>query len=130
MQRDRSIQLNSLPERKADFIEPMECLPVTKLADGLEWSYEIKLDGYRAIAVKSGRLNLYSRRKKSFNSQYPAEAQKNGRWGRGPQNGPQLGRKTLPQYPINALFRGFSTRCKPLKPQGAGLAYRFISPLL
>jgi len=33
---------------------------------------EIKLDGYRAIAVKSGpTINLYSRRGKSFNSQYP-----------------------------------------------------------
>jgi len=45
----------SLPKRKAEFIEPMECVPVTKLLDGPGWSYEIKLDGYRAVAVKSGR---------------------------------------------------------------------------
>lgn len=33
--------------------------------------YEIKLDEYRAIAVKSeGKLNLYSRRRNSFNRQY------------------------------------------------------------
>jgi DNA ligase D-like protein (predicted ligase) len=32
---------------------------------------EIKLDGYRAIAVKSsGKLNLFSRRRNSFNTQY------------------------------------------------------------
>ena len=43
-----------------------------KLPDGSQWVYEIKLDGYRAIAVKSaGKLNLLSRRKNSFNSQYP-----------------------------------------------------------
>jgi len=36
--------LNSLPSREAGFIEPMECLAVTKLPEGLEWVYEIKLD--------------------------------------------------------------------------------------
>ena len=31
--------------RKAEFIETMDCLPVTKLPDGPEWTYELKLDG-------------------------------------------------------------------------------------
>jgi hypothetical protein len=34
-------KLESLPKRKADFIEPMDCAPVTKLADGPGWLYEI-----------------------------------------------------------------------------------------
>jgi ATP-dependent DNA ligase len=68
----RANRLASLPKRKAEFIQPMECLPVTKLNDTVQWTYEIKLDGYRAIAVKSSqKINLYSRRRKSFNSQYP-----------------------------------------------------------
>ncbi len=51
--------------------DPMECLAVPKLPDGAQWLYEIKLDGYRFIAVKSsGKLNLLSRRRNSFNRQY------------------------------------------------------------
>ena len=47
----------------ARFIEPMECLPVEKIPEGDVWTYELKLDGYRLIAVKgSGKLTLYSRR--------------------------------------------------------------------
>jgi ATP-dependent DNA ligase len=65
-------RLTTLPQREADFIEPMDCAPVARLPDGSRWVFEIKLDGYRAVAVKSGNeINLYSRRRKSFNSQYP-----------------------------------------------------------
>jgi DNA ligase D-like protein (predicted ligase) len=65
-------KLNSLPRCPATFIEPMECLAVPKLPDTSQWIYEIKLDGYRAVAVKSaGQLNLFSRRRNSFNRQYP-----------------------------------------------------------
>ena len=67
-----SRQFDSLPLRPAAFIEPMECLAVPKVPDGSEWVYEIKLDGYRALGIKSdGGVRLLSRRNNSFNRHYP-----------------------------------------------------------
>jgi ATP-dependent DNA ligase len=31
----------------------LECLAVTKLPEGPEWIYQIKLDGYRAVAINT-----------------------------------------------------------------------------
>lgn len=56
---------------KAVFIESMECLPVTTLPDGPQWTYEIKLDGFRLEAVKNGgKTTLYSRRGNILNKKF------------------------------------------------------------
>ena len=69
---DVSRQFDSLLLRPAAFIELMECLAVPKVPDGSEWVYEIKLDGYRALGIKSNHgVMLVSRRNNSFNRQYP-----------------------------------------------------------
>jgi DNA ligase D-like protein (predicted ligase) len=58
--------------REAAFIETMDCLPVTTVPDGPEWTYEIKLDGYRLEVVKSdGEITLYSRRQNTLNEKFP-----------------------------------------------------------
>jgi len=53
----------------------MLLLPASDLPESAAWSYEPKLDGYRAIAVKAdGRVQLRSRNNKDFNEKYPAVA--------------------------------------------------------
>jgi bifunctional non-homologous end joining protein LigD len=61
-----------VPESKAAFVSPMLLLPTGMLPEGPAWSYELKLDGYRALAVNTGSgIRLRSRNDKDFNARYP-----------------------------------------------------------
>ena len=54
----------------------MNALPVQKLPEG-DWLYEIKFDGYRALAFKDGKdVRLVSRNKKAFDYPQPLDALK------------------------------------------------------
>src|SRR6516225_5655689 len=60
---------------KATFIEPMLLLRTEKLPQGADWLYEIKLDGYRALAIKSGgKVQLRSRNDNDFTERYSSIA--------------------------------------------------------
>jgi DNA ligase D-like protein (predicted ligase) len=60
-----------LPPNEAGFIEPMECLPVARVPEGPDWSYELKLDGYRLEAVRNkGQIKLFSRRGHELTKQF------------------------------------------------------------
>ena len=54
------------------FIEPMLLRRAKKLPEGPDVQYEIKLDGFRALAMKSGgKVQLRSRNDNDFNVRYP-----------------------------------------------------------
>jgi ATP-dependent DNA ligase len=50
--------LKSLPNAKAAFIEPMLMLRTGMLPKTSDWLYELKLDGYRELGLKSGRETI------------------------------------------------------------------------
>jgi DNA ligase D-like protein (predicted ligase) len=56
---------------KAQFVEPMQCVPVLRLPEGPGWEYELKLDGYRALGIKSGgHPKLLSRNRKDLSVRF------------------------------------------------------------
>lgn len=67
--------LSSLPAAELKFISPMLAQPVAAVPEGADWQYEIKLDGYRTLALKKNSdVTLFSRRGNRVNSKYPAIA--------------------------------------------------------
>jgi len=62
----------STPKTKARFIQPMLLLKTEKLPETDDRLFELKLDGYRAIAYKTGgKVYLRSRNGNDFNGRYP-----------------------------------------------------------
>jgi ATP-dependent DNA ligase len=67
---------NSEAAWKLPSSRPMRCKPVTALPAGEDWTFEIKFDGYRCIAVKRGReVTVFSRHRKVLNRRFPSVVQ-------------------------------------------------------
>src|SRR5262245_15239017 len=62
-------------ERKGSIPKPMLARPADELPVGRAWTYEVKWDGYRTLAVKAGgRVTLLSRNHKHLTRDYPSVA--------------------------------------------------------
>jgi DNA ligase D-like protein (predicted ligase) len=60
------------PKVQAKFLEPMLLLRTESLPEGDDWIYELKLDGFRAVAFKTaGKVYLRSRNDKDFTVKHP-----------------------------------------------------------
>ena len=54
-----------------DFVEPMKAQLVDSIRPG-DWIYEIKFDGYRALALRGGReTRILSRNQKDLGKKFP-----------------------------------------------------------
>jgi bifunctional non-homologous end joining protein LigD len=70
----------SLPKAKPQFVEPMKARLVDDPPTHGDWLYELKFDGFRAIAIKNGtKVSLISRNGNKLDARFPeiAEAVKN-----------------------------------------------------
>jgi bifunctional non-homologous end joining protein LigD len=58
--------------RLPDFVEPMKAKLVGSMPSGGDWVYEIKFDGYRALAIRGGsETRILSRNQKDLGSKFP-----------------------------------------------------------
>jgi bifunctional non-homologous end joining protein LigD len=65
----------SKPRKALAFVAPMAAQPVTRLPEGEDWIYELKLDGYRALMLKDGnQIRILSRNEKDLTQMYPTVA--------------------------------------------------------
>ena len=70
--RGEPVDLGGLPTATAAFVQPMRPVLKTTLPDGAQWSYEPKLDGYRALALKAGgAAHLLSRNGNVLDGRFP-----------------------------------------------------------
>jgi bifunctional non-homologous end joining protein LigD len=64
--------LDTLPLAEPAFSVPMKCRLRASLPEGPQWAYEIKFDGYRALAVKDGpKVRLLSRNDREMRDKFP-----------------------------------------------------------
>jgi bifunctional non-homologous end joining protein LigD len=69
------IDLQQLPKARMDFLKPMLAKLSNNLPSGVDWSYELKLDGYRALVMKhAGDVTIFSRRGNNMTAGFPTIA--------------------------------------------------------
>jgi bifunctional non-homologous end joining protein LigD len=62
---------SSTSARLPDFVEPMKAKLVDSVPSG-DWIYEIKFDGYRALALRGGsEARVLSRNEKDLDGKFP-----------------------------------------------------------
>lgn len=68
--------ISALSKAKPNFIEPMKPRLVETPPRAGDWLYELKFDGIRAIAIKTGeKVNLLSRNKNELRARFPEIAE-------------------------------------------------------
>jgi bifunctional non-homologous end joining protein LigD len=66
------VKPRSAAHRLPEFVEPMKAKLVGSMPVGA-WIYEIKFDGYRALALRAGgETRILSRNEKDLGSKFPA----------------------------------------------------------
>ena len=90
MARASSARLRSLPTRDPGFIEPMECLAVSKLPDAAGWVWEIKLESRTALSSSSPATRSLSARSFRISSRRSPQCSRNSRRHRVNSQSPKL----------------------------------------